>query len=833
MVKLLIYSFIIVVLGIINVNAQKVPFTIERLNTDYAGIVTNGVSVLCYGNYGIITYTTDDGSTWSQKTIGDKHNIKKIISLNGTYYGMSNHALFISHNNANDWKFIPLSNSIDADIYNDSIYILTDKEILKADLSGKILNKSVINLDGSVTYTEMVVHKGMIYCLADKRYVLRYSLSTGMLTKTDVINMVNPSCFNCTHLTRMRKSNNEVFLIIYQNQAGESVPYQYGYTADNGNTWKAFTSMSGTGDHSAYTFDDSTMYIVGARELRVKYLNGFSTDCQRISFTKQEHLTIDDTIPDRTISYKTQNFKRAQEFTGLIKLHDTILVAVGTNKLITRSTNGGKKWNTISYFLYNSTTLEYVHCPNGNIIYVLGDNARSIYHTTNGGVTWLPQKYNGYPQTVNHQYSATHFDTKGNGFIIYTTLNSQDSNVLVTHDFGETFTPNYNMELYHTLDTTILSLPIFSWQYKQAMDIGGEYVIAGVKRNRTTSGDKLLPYNYILRFDSSFRFIDSSIVKANTVLHLTKIKNGDLYALCMNTSGPTVSDSLSGLDAYQFSCFMLRSKDKGLTWDSIPTTVPVPRLTLKLGNKYYIVNSVNSNSCISNENIVYLLGSQSLLRFNITTNTFDTIQNSTRYNTNKGGMFSIDSTLYVTSLYQTLYTTSKIYNKEVEWDSILSSQLFEQWIPSQNVPNEENTDVIVGTISVNDTIGIMLTTITSKNYLNSSVNLARLKKIQFPTSVENQIEETEYLWNSPPYPIPTTNQISTQIYWENGFSIKDIKFQIYDVLGNTVTEPKISFEQTQPFSGILRWNCEEIPKGIYIIRVYISKKSRLIPIIKL
>ena len=34
---------------------------------------------MCYGNYGIITYTQDMGTSWKQLNIGDKYNIVKII----------------------------------------------------------------------------------------------------------------------------------------------------------------------------------------------------------------------------------------------------------------------------------------------------------------------------------------------------------------------------------------------------------------------------------------------------------------------------------------------------------------------------------------------------------------------------------------------------------------------------------------------------------------------------------------------------------------------------------------------------------------------------------
>ena len=76
----------------------------ERLITDFNGVATNGSNILCYGNYGIITYSLDDGENWKQLNIGDKYSIKKIRAVGNYFYGVTNYSIIKSTNNGLKWK---------------------------------------------------------------------------------------------------------------------------------------------------------------------------------------------------------------------------------------------------------------------------------------------------------------------------------------------------------------------------------------------------------------------------------------------------------------------------------------------------------------------------------------------------------------------------------------------------------------------------------------------------------------------------------------------------------------------------------------------------------
>jgi hypothetical protein len=69
--------------------AGNLEFVPERMNTDYNGTFISGDNILCYGNHGIITYSTDMGDTWKDIHVGDKYDILKIRENDNKLYAVT------------------------------------------------------------------------------------------------------------------------------------------------------------------------------------------------------------------------------------------------------------------------------------------------------------------------------------------------------------------------------------------------------------------------------------------------------------------------------------------------------------------------------------------------------------------------------------------------------------------------------------------------------------------------------------------------------------------------------------------------------------------------
>lgn len=66
-----IVTFLVFISSCITILSKELPFKTERMNTDFRGVTTNGKNILCYGDYGIITYTLDFGQNFQQVNLGD------------------------------------------------------------------------------------------------------------------------------------------------------------------------------------------------------------------------------------------------------------------------------------------------------------------------------------------------------------------------------------------------------------------------------------------------------------------------------------------------------------------------------------------------------------------------------------------------------------------------------------------------------------------------------------------------------------------------------------------------------------------------------------------
>jgi photosystem II stability/assembly factor-like uncharacterized protein len=101
------------------------------------------------------------------------------------------------------------------------------------------------------------------------------------------------------------------------------------------------------------------------------------------------------------------------------------------------------------------------------------------------------------------------------------------------------------------------------------------------------------------------------------------------------------------------------------------------------------------------------------------------------------------------------------------------------------------------------------------------------------TEVEKpKIENINYLYCYPPYPVPATNFVRSLIYWDTSLDIENDDIAVYDIFGNKVAgKEKITIDKQNAYSGILSWNCTNVPDGIYLIRLIHGTETRTMKVI--
>ncbi|ROL62558.1 T9SS C-terminal target domain-containing protein [Bacteroidetes/Chlorobi group bacterium ChocPot_Mid] len=97
---------------------------------------------------------------------------------------------------------------------------------------------------------------------------------------------------------------------------------------------------------------------------------------------------------------------------------------------------------------------------------------------------------------------------------------------------------------------------------------------------------------------------------------------------------------------------------------------------------------------------------------------------------------------------------------------------------------------------------------------------------------EPQIETKNYLYCYPPYPNPSTNIVRSLIYWDTSLDIENDDIAVYDIFGNKVAgKEKITIDKQNAYSGLLSWDCSNVPDGIYLIRVVHGTKTWTLKVI--
>lgn len=116
-----------------NVLYSNLPFQIERLGTDYNGVIEINNRIIVYGDYGVLTYSDDFGDIWKQINLGEFNNILKIIKDDeGNLFALTPKSILISKDNGNNWtqKIILESQiMIDFALGNNAIYFITENRI--------------------------------------------------------------------------------------------------------------------------------------------------------------------------------------------------------------------------------------------------------------------------------------------------------------------------------------------------------------------------------------------------------------------------------------------------------------------------------------------------------------------------------------------------------------------------------------------------------------------------------------------------------------------------------------------------------------------------------
>jgi photosystem II stability/assembly factor-like uncharacterized protein len=117
-------------------------------------------------------------------------------------------------------------------------------------------------------------------------------------------------------------------------------------------------------------------------------------------------------------------------------------------------------------------------------------------------------------------------------------------------------------------------------------------------------------------------------------------------------------------------------------------------------------------------------------------------------------------------------------------------------------------------------------------YAGTSTGLYKYNLKNLITSVD-EIEKRNYLYSMQPYPIPATNRVQAEIYWDKALDINQADIKVYNIYGEEInSKDKIKVIPESDWYGKIIWNCEGNEPGVYIITINYGTEKKAIKVIK-
>ncbi len=756
-------------------------FEYYRVYTNYNGSAYNGSSILVYGEGGVLVRTIDGGETWTQINLNDTFNITSAVNLGGDYFATTKtNRLIKSTDDGVNWKEYKLGEEIKTlrvAVYENSVYCLTDKSVIK--LSRNLENLKNFLLESVSLESDLSVNDDYLVYAAGEGKLGVINLKTENET---VLNMRDLGlCENC------------------------AVPYDL-YNIEG----KIYFCQN----HDLYRYDinkdNSELIFHPIKSGNYAYSNGEIYELYNVFFT---HLNLDSMyfvkIDEKTktaTSIKASGNDRyisELEFRDVSFISKDTVVAVGADKLIYFSYDGGQTWNLKSHFNCRTEHGDIVRFDKFKASRI-SDHAKFV-KTTDGGTTWLPQK-NYEPIFANRHfgdflnYGTTYFKNSQLGFQFRVIVAStgKDTNFAYTSDGCETVKLKCSDGLSGYLDKDAL-FAITSLDTIM-------FIFPG-----------LVPktfYNYtiIYKLDESLDEVNRTVLDSAHIIFMDKFEDGALYAVTVNLKSPRSEDGSKIYDNRY--CSLLKSNDNGYSWrkelDFWKGYQYKPQPLKSVGNNIFL-------SIFNNEEDTFF---RHLYKLNVKTKNIEKIYSREAYYFAFNGVCEIDDKIYLIGRYfneDNNYTDELLVNEDIknnptEWEAL--------------EPHDRYGIFVL--FAKNDS----LITIHSYDSLMQS-QVVWFAKVKKGTSVNDiSVNSMNTLYMSSPYPLPAKEKVKVRIWWDRRYNIKEADITVSNILGESVaTDNQFTVNNINSYSGVLIWNFKDLGPGVYFITIKLREFVRSVPVI--
>ncbi len=753
---------LLLIISSLSLVAFEYPFDVERLNVHFNGICNNQSSIIAYGTGCMILRTTDEGSTWEQiKVAHDSLEIQKIINLNEDYYGiLTDNYLIRSTDNGKTWRKVKINehNIYDINSNIDNIYLLSDNQVLVYDLD---LNfTETLNIEYNNSKKKFILSNNNILIPQDTGKLIIYDIN--LKKQTQIIDLRNLGlCTQCIEPYNLSVSGNNVYFTI-DSDSGNVIK-----STNNGFNWKKIPhKTNGVGK----AIGEDYYYI---------YTSGFGTSplvqpvFKKIDSLNQNKLIGQNSL-DRIVLIEDVLFS------DFVKTSLNTFFAVGRNKSILKSTNGGVNWSVVCHL----ASADNLYCVNDTLDYNYTYNG-IVSKTTNQGITWLPQK--SYPKAIKQitVFDLAYFDSLGNGFVYQSYAFSTEYNFMVTKDFGETFE-------YKDIDNLRMNFKDNVYKSKLIKNESGITILnnMGIGKNR---------YTTIYQMDDNFNYIGYSFLDSIVICEIFQMDGPNYLAIGLERREPGPGQFDNDTFAIR-QYWLMNSNDYGRSWTK-DKSFGYPG---QIGGSFRI-----------NEDVLFYTTTKNPIHDNY----LDYSLNNINLKTKDINLYLFtDSMSYMSGFlkYEGLFLVNGYYNnfRNDNYPDKLTN-----WIKTERTPFN----------FANGYTGKQVSYLTGRYKAQPYL----FKLIPKDSATVVNIETQTAFYANPPYPIPAMNYVSCQIFWDQRYDINNSVFKVYNIYGTVVSEGEgISLNKNNAYSGVLTWSpSSDLPVGTYYIKINHGDAVKVVPVI--
>lgn len=795
--------------------AVEPPFYIERLNCDFNGVVANEDIIICYGNHGIMTWSRDNGHTWGQTNIGDKHDIYKIENIKGVFYGVTSYSIIISTDSGKSWENTEIADGPDIramTISGDKMYILTKRSLLSRGLGLEESPVELSDLDTLPEYHQIAADEEYLYINADNYNILKYEKNGGFVNNIEI--NYEDFCYACGNNFYIKTIDNELYILLKSLNPQKLCAYRNTLwkSADGAASWERVSGDIMT--TTVYSRKNDEIYFIYPESKNSLFSHNYSKINQIGEVERLNHPDKD----QRCIYY--YGYHNTVEYTDIAEIGNKLIIAVGKDKLISISRDGGKNWELISYF--ESFYIRGFSCFDNNFIYIndkliycVSGYKEPLFITTNGGITWLPQKY--YKLGDSREAQNFFFNSSGDGFLKYVTINHADSNTVTVSNNGNKVELINNDPFYH--DEEISKRFNYNRNNRKGLHLGDKVLFFFTE---CWAGQHCT--GFLARYDEVGNFIDSAQFCDLILRNVIAANDSVVFVLGYQMEGENRFESPDDTNSFTFYYQMLKSTDRGMTWDSISPNPFYAKFGLNNNKTYYEYQAMlNSQPYLTGNKIHYLTYDSLIYIYDVETGSFDSVNVCADLSSFDNAYFKFNKRDFIISERNTIYFADGLRSKAEEWDSLEAGALFSGW--------DYYYDAITSPLIINDTTGFLCIGNNSSSSWHYELNLVKLHTRKINAVEEPQTEEfIYYKWTSPPWPMPASGIVRTNYYWDSKSKLEDAVFGVWDVSGDRI-EKKVNVERISNYGAELSVDFSDMQAGIYIITISLYGESRAVPVV--